>query len=1138
MKKLSLTPSGLRALIATLLLIPTAAQAGEMVWQIGKAEPGNEDLALAPGKYAEYKADPLFLVGVSRPETDWPYVHPGPQDSWAGTRSHTATVVFGLKAPVPAGEGKLHLRLADTHAGGPPKLKLEVNGQVFERSLPAGGGDDSIHGDLAKAKPHQIDLSFPTSLLKPGDNQLRITTLAGSWMLYDWLGLELPTGASTASVSARTFFTAVEPIRGLMERDGRLVQPVHVKIQHVGPASEATLTLGAAPATPLRLAEGAQQIEAFVPEITQPVTVPVRLAIGGKVLAETQAALKPVRKMTVYILPHSHTDIGYTEIQTAIEEKQVQNLIKGIRYARETANYPAGAQFKWNVEVSWAADLYLKRLSQAQRAEFLDAVKKGWVSLQGMYLNELTGLCRPEELVELFHYSTTLARETGVPVDSVMISDVPGYTWASVTAMAHAGIRYFSTAPNYFDRIGDILVQWEDKPFYWVSPSGKEKVLVWIPFKGYGMSHIYGRLTAPFVSEYQDQLDKRKYPYDITHMRWSGHGDNAEPDPVISEFVKEWNPKYHWPRFVISSTSEAFRAFEQRYGKGLPEVKGDWTPYWEDGAGSSSLETAMNRNSSDRLTQAEALWAMKAPAAFPVPEAGEAWRKVLLYSEHTWGAWCSVSDPENKATKEQWEIKQSYALDADKRATTLLDQALNLESTAGGEAPEGAVDVYNTLSWAQGGLVRLSPELSKAGDRVLDDHGQPMPSQRLTSGELAFLADAVPPFSARRYQVVEGRPPGIPGVTVAGGLLDNGLVDVHLDDTTGAIRSLRVEGIDQEFVDVESGHLVNDYLFLPGNKLADLKRNGMITLRVKENGPLVGSIIVESPAPGCRRLVREVRLTAGTDYVELFDLVDKERAAISDKPGDWSFAQGGGKESVNFAFPFDVPEGEMLLDLPLGVIRPELDQMPSACKNWFTVGRWADVSNKKYGVTWVTLDAPLVQVGGITATLVGSQSKPEVWRQHVEPTRKLYSWAMNNHWGTNYRAYQDGPVMFRFILRPHGRSNPAAATRFATSFSQPLLPRRASGAKVEGTPRLQIEGEGVIATAFKPSDDGRALIVRLFGASGKDAKAKLHWGAPEPTAVFLSDTTQRAGKPVKGAIKVPGYGLVTVRAELPKSAQP
>ena len=46
-----------------------------------------------------------------------------------------------------------------------------------------------------------------------------------------------------------------------------------------------------------------------------------------------------------------------------------------------------------------------------------------------------------------------------------------------------------AAAPNYVDRIGDILVQWENKPFWWIGPDGQSKVLVWIPFWGYAMSH-------------------------------------------------------------------------------------------------------------------------------------------------------------------------------------------------------------------------------------------------------------------------------------------------------------------------------------------------------------------------------------------------------------------------------------------------------------------------------------------------------------------------------------------------------------------------------------------------------------------------------------------------------------------------
>jgi len=182
------------------------------------------------------------------------------------------------------------------------------------------------------------------------------------------------------------------------------------------------------------------------------------------------------------------------------------------------------------------------------------------------------------------------------------------------------------------------------------------------------------------------------------------------PDPAICEFVKEWNASYAWPRFVIAATSTAFRAFEQRYGASIPRVRGDWTPYWEDGAGSSALETGLNRTGSDRLTQAEALWAMRDPAGYPVSAFGA----------------------------------------------------------------RQAIDVYNTTSWPRTEVVLVPHGISEGGDRVRDDRGQPVVSQRLSAGELAVLVRDLKPFSGRRYRIIPGRPfhEG-PSATVSGPVLEN-----------------------------------------------------------------------------------------------------------------------------------------------------------------------------------------------------------------------------------------------------------------------------------------------------------------------------------------------------------------------------
>ena len=59
-----------------------------------------------------------------------------------------------------------------------------------------------------------------------------------------------------------------------------------------------------------------------------------------------------------------------------------------------------------------------------------------------------------------------------------MISDVPGYTWGIVPALAQAGVKYFSIGPNGGERLGRTIVAWQDKPFYWIAPDGSTRCSV------------------------------------------------------------------------------------------------------------------------------------------------------------------------------------------------------------------------------------------------------------------------------------------------------------------------------------------------------------------------------------------------------------------------------------------------------------------------------------------------------------------------------------------------------------------------------------------------------------------------------------------------------------------------------------
>jgi alpha-mannosidase len=285
-----------------------------------------------------------------------------------------------------------------------------------------------------------------------------------------------------------------------------------------------------------------------------------------------------------------------------------------------------------------------------------------------------------------------------------------------------------------------------------------------------------------------------------------------------------------------------------------------------------------------------------------------------------------------------------------------------------------------------------------------------------------------------------------------------------------------------------------------------------VKITVTENGPVVLATVAEGDAPGCNKLTREVRVMPGLDRVDIINTLDKQAVRK--------------KEGVHFGFAFNVPNGVMRMDIPFAVVRPELDQMEGACKNWFTVQRWVDVSNEEYGVTWATVDAPMMEVGAITADVTGGVP----WIKKLEPTQTLYSYVMNNYWHTNYRADQEGPTTFRYAIRPHKKFDLVEAAKFGVEVSQPLVvvPAR-DRAPIQ--PRLKVEGGGAIVTALKPSEDGKGWIVRLFGASGKNEKAKIVWSDPAPKGMYLSDITEKVGEKISGEVEVAGYGMVTVRVE-------
>jgi len=955
-------------------------------------------------------------------------------------------------------------------------------------------------------------LSLPRPLLKAGAPlKLRVTgEAAGSQAWYMTFQHAL---ADTARVHANS---------ALLRTHAGAMQPLVVEIEsYKGGRSGEILVDGRAPERRL-LRWGANVFTFEVTPVSAPTRRNVRVRIAGQQILSADVAMHPVRQRSLYLIPHAHTDIGYSDYQAVVEQAHMHYVDQAIQLAERTSAYPEGARFKWNIEVLWPLESYIRAATPEKLNALSRAISSGWISPNALYSNVLTGLCSAEETFHLTDYARHLHALFGCNVRTAMISDIPSYSATIITALARAGVRYLSSGPNYVpmlpdggDRIGWALKAWGDRPFYWVSPSAQDTVLFWMAGRGYSWFHglnmgELGGANPSAVFDYIDELDRKDYPYEMVQVRYT-IGDNGAPDEHLPDAVRRWNEMYISPRLVITSAQEMFERFERQYGRVLPVRSGDFNGYWEDGAVSTAREVAEKSAVAEGLTQTETLFAILHPEAFPGESFIAAWRDVHLFDEHTWGAANSISDPDSPNVKAQWQYKRAFLLDAQRQAGAL--RSALIRPFSGG--PISALDIVNTESWVRSDLVVLPETVVTAGVRARDSRGMPVEAQRLAGGELALLVRDVPPMGSVRISFESGEAyvPSEP-VTATDNVLQGGTLRIVLDRRTGAIRSFQDNGI--EYADSAAYSGLNAYLYVPGYDPRRALPDTSVRIRIEDAGPLVVTASIESTPPGCVRLLREVRLISSLLRIDLIDRLDKR--ALREK------------ESVHIAFPLRLAESTLRFDNGWGIVRAGTDELRGACEDFYSAHLWADVSGATRGVTLAVPDAPLIEKGHMTDETLNRAGVRD-WRESADTGGTLFSYLMNNYWHTNYKAEQDGESVFRFSLWPHLAYSTAATERFAVERAHPLIAMpRLPDAGARGS-LFSLIGTSSIATGFKPTADLTGWILHLYNPSASPDTVQVSWHGGGSIRLYGTDLSEARGAEATTPLLLPPYGVLILRLE-------
>lgn len=888
-------------------------------------------------------------------------------------------------------------------------------------------------------------------------------------------------------------------------------QPVTLTALHFGTPRTFKITVDGKKVYSFPVEDGVNTFDIPVHPVKQPDSIRVVVSDAGKVVADQTVTLKPVTYRELHFIHHSHTDIGYSHLQPEVLRIHLRNIDDALDMIAATRDYPEEAKFKWNIESLWAVEHYLQQATPEKKAAFIQAVKEGNICLSALYANILTGLTLPEETFHYTDFAAQLRKAYGLRIPSAMISDVPGYTWSTVTALAKGGVKYFSSGPNFLgeghpylgDRVGHFVRHWGDKPVWWESPSGQEKILFWTGGKGYSSWHG----TAPGavfergpqkIAAYLNELDEKHYPYDIVQWRYNVVADNGPIDTAVSRFVKQWNEKYASPKIVLNTTDKLFETFEQKYGKDLPVVKGDITPYWEDGAGSTAKEEGQNRINSLRLSQLTNAYAILAPGRFNTQQFYNAWTNILMFHEHTWGAHNSISQPDVPFVTEQWRIKKQFMLDADSILQILSGQLFQPLT----DEKSHSIAVVNTLSFARSGPVKINV----AGKSVKDIRGRKYPLQRLSDGSFVFLANNVPAFGTVVYTVSDEPAKAANIFSHTGNTLSNGNISVSWD-SNGSITQLTAKD-GHNYAGTFRGQGLNSYWYVPGQNPADAATNQPVQVQVAESGPVVTTIALRAQAPGAHALEKKLTLYANSDMVLIENTVDKKPVRQ--------------KEALHFGFPFEVPSGQVTLDAGYGTLQYLKDQLPGSNMDFLFGRRWLDISNSANGVQWMLLETPMAEPDSMIDERLQISQSHKIWRTKGQPTNRWFSYVMNNYWHTNYKADQSGSSSYHYALQPHGAADGAALETAAADFTQPLIgfPVKKDATLPAGLFRLT--NAAVVATAVVPQENGQYLV-RLFNPGKTTQSTGFDWGTLKPARITVMRNGETAD--AKATFSLPAMGV-------------
>lgn len=835
--------------------------------------------------------------------------------------------------------------------------------------------------------------------------------------------------------------------------------------------------------------------------------------------------MKPIK--TLYLTNHTHTDIGYTDFQDVVFRQHNEYIDLAMDLIEATLHLPSTEQFRWTCEVTGITERYLDSASPENVERFQRLHASGHLDVAGLQYHH-TPLQNVEQMIRSLYPVCRMREKYGITATSAMQCDVNGISWIYADLMPEAGVDFLTMAIN---PVRGYTPQPRPAGFWWESPSGK-KMLAWNGFHySWGFSiamlgdwNLAEETLGKIIGSLEADPD---YPFDFLYGQCTHPAmiDNGPPEPSLVDFVQEWNARGLSPQIEFTTVTAFGRFLRETHGDELPTWRGDWLDWWSDGVGSSSFETGLNRATHEHLQMAESIgsWLeMGGDSGWNAERARDAYENATLYDEHTWGSYSSVAVPDTVWVKSQWNRKASYGYIASSESLDMLTRAgRGLAKRVGAERDNSSeLLVINTLPWPR---------------RVTVDEPEKRPSQAAPLG----LPDSLFPRASHWNRRAAAQPinsitvdlPGFGFVFAPNDLvpseddlrtdantIENDRYRVRINPQTGALDEWYDKRLNHDFAGKYRGWGVGEYIYERVESpevrdalyFADFEQEYFGYGRTDTPFRHATATSVQVGEPTITRGRASITVTIAAEGINGGTCSYWLQSGESTLGIDWSIDKVAQTdvEAVFFALPFNLGTPSFRADVNGVPFTPEQDQLNGTVRDWYPLGRWVDVSDGERGVTIVPLDAPLAHIGGITTGK---------WARTLEPEGPtVMSWALNNHWFTNFAASQQGVIPFRYRLTTHaGPVDDQAAARFGAEQATPPVVFRgyAHGAETQGS-YVEVPESSQVLVTMKPAEDGEGVILRVQSIAESIQSVRIGFPSGAPYAAHLCSSLEETAAPV------------------------